>query len=533
MSQTDYLDLELSIGAGSATPDGAARYPIAVLRSPAGEAQGAMDWPWSPGQLALLLDELHSAVLGAPARPTEALMRRAGEQLFSALFGGDIGYCYDASRATARPQGAGLRLKLRIEAPDLLAAPWELLYDPRAAEFLCLARQTPVVRYLAIPQPVQPLAVEPPLRILGMAASPDGAPPIDAAQEQARLGEALSPLQRQGLLELRWLGGQRWRDLQTAMQQGPWHIFHFAGHAFYDSQHGEGQLLLAGDQGEMQLLRAVELARLLDEQPALRLAVLNACEGARGDEQRAYSSLATALVRRGLPAVVAMQYPIPDAAAVDFSQSFYAALAAGLPVDAATTAARKAMSLSAASPAAWLTPVLYMRAPDGRLWQPALRSAPPEARTSQAFSPARSEPQVNANIQIGGSATGSNIVVGGTLNMAQGGAGGSEPTTADRAAIEQQIGQLLFAVRTLRGHMDAARIQTAEIQLRLIQGELTKGAGQSPDAATVIGAGDWLLANAPDLAEPLARFFTMPAVRRQLTRAGAEAARWEQRLFRG
>ncbi|HMO86994.1 MAG TPA: hypothetical protein PKC18_18965 [Lacipirellulaceae bacterium] len=139
---------------------------------------------------------------------------------------------------------------------------------------------------------------------------------------------------------------------------------------------------------------------------------------------------------------------------------------------------------------------------------------------------------MNANIQIGGSATGSNIVVGGTLNMAQGGAGGSEPTTADRAAIEQQIGQLLFAVRTLRGHMDAARIQMAELQLKLLQGELTKDAGQPPDAATVIGAGDWLLANAPDIAEPLARFFTVPAVQRQLTRAGAEAARWGQRLFR-
>jgi chorismate mutase len=64
--------------------------------------------------------------------------------------------------------------------------------------------------------------------------------------------------------------------------------------------------------------------------------------------------------------VVAMQYEITDTAAIEFSSAFYEALADSLPVDAAVTEARTAVSMD--SMLEWGTPVLYMHSPDGRVF---------------------------------------------------------------------------------------------------------------------------------------------------------------------
>jgi tetratricopeptide (TPR) repeat protein len=93
---------------------------------------------------------------------------------------------------------------------------------------------------------------------------------------------------------------------------------------------------------------------------------LNSCEGARGSEGDPFSGTAATLVRRGVPAVVAMQYQITDSAAIEFSRAFYESLADGLPVDAAVTEARVAVSMG--SMLEWGTPVLYLRSPDGRIF---------------------------------------------------------------------------------------------------------------------------------------------------------------------
>lgn len=520
MTPIEYLDLEVAIGPGRT-----GGYPIQVLRSPAGESQGALIWPWPGGQLQALLQEIRATVGGEHHEPTEKVARKVGETLFRGLFSGDVGICYEASRAAARIQGKGLRVKLRIEPPELHAVPWELLFDPRLAEFLALSRQTPLVRYLAVPQPILPLAMEPPLRILVMAASPDGVATLDLRQEQVRLAAALAPLVGQGQAELVWLAGQRWRDLQEAMQRGPWHVFHYIGHAAYDEAQGEGVLVVAGDDGAPRLLSGGEFARLFDAQPVLHLAVLNACEGARGDEQRAFSSLGAALVRRGLPAVIAMQYALTDQAAVEFSRTFYTTLAAGLPIDAATGEARKALSLSRPQSLEWATPVLFLRAPDGRLWP---SSAPDQTSATAPVQPApASEPRVNATIHIGGSATGSTIAVSSQLNLTSTGASMPSITLDDLAAVEEQMGRLLFALRTLRGHVESMKLQLAELQLKILQGELVKaGAGQATNTELLTTAGDWLLKNMPDLHDPLARFFAHPAVQKAFRSAGPAAASW-------
>ena len=160
------------------------------------------------------------------------------------------------------------------------------------------------------------------------------------------------------------------------MQAGEWHIFHFIGHGGFDPALGEGRIALVDEtSGGSNFLSATQLGRLFAAHPSLRLAVVNACEGARASEHSVFSSTGAVLARRGIPAVVSMQYAITDRAAIEFSRTFYDGLARGLPVDEAVQEARLAISLALGDSAEWGTPVLYTRTPDGVLFRVDLAAA--------------------------------------------------------------------------------------------------------------------------------------------------------------
>jgi formylglycine-generating enzyme required for sulfatase activity len=221
---------------------------------------------------------------------------------------------------------------------------------------------------LQLAQAPSPLTIAPPLNILGMIASPQNLTPLEVQHEKQRIEAALTEIQARGMVKLTWLEGQNWRDLQRAMRRGPWHVFHFVGHGGFDRQSDEGVIALTDEEEQAHLLSATQLGRLLADHQSLRLVLLNACEGARGSKQDLFSSMAATLVRRGIPAVLAMQYEITDLAAIELARVFYEALADGMPVDAAVAEARTALSVAVANTVEWGTPVLYMRSPNGVLF---------------------------------------------------------------------------------------------------------------------------------------------------------------------
>jgi outer membrane protein assembly factor BamB len=366
MPSSNYLDFELEIGAAEG-----GEYPVAVLHSPAGEGRTKMRFPFDASTLTNRLQALEIALLRSSgvrrrvATREEQIVQDFGRQLTDALLSGPVRTLFDLSRREAYEKDLGLRLKLRVQAPDLSVIPWEFLYDEREDEYLALARSTPVVRYLELQQPLKPLTVTPPLHILGMIASPKDQDALDAGRERKRLEDAIAPLQKDGRVALTWIEGETWRDLQRAMRNGEWNVFHFIGHGAYDEVKDEGLIALSDDGGRTHLLSAGQLGRLLDDHGPLRLAVLNSCEGARGGTKEVLSSTAAVLMRRGVPAVVAMQYEITDRAAIEFTRAFYEAIADGQPVDGAVSEARIAVSLALESTLEWGVPVLYMHAPDG------------------------------------------------------------------------------------------------------------------------------------------------------------------------
>lgn len=376
----DYLDFELEIRRGAR-----GEYRAQVLHSPeAGEPEEEVAFSLAGQELAEKLEELEDALYIAsetrsgktPSSETrgsvlspEQTVRDFGAELFRGLFTGDIQAAYRISLHNARSQNKGLRLKLRVHpSSGLTQIPWEFLYDPSFKQYLGLSARRPLVRYLGLPHPTKPLRADPPLRILGMVVSPSGLPALDVAREKRLVEEATGRLRENGKVQVTWLDGETWQDLHRAIRRGPWHIFHFVGHGSFDLAKQEGALMLADEEGRPYSFPADNLANILMESDDLRLVFLNSCEGAKGNENDAFSSASATLVSKGIAAAVAMQYEITDEAAIEFSRSFYEAVADGLPVDAAVAAGRTSLSNKVSDTLEWGTPVLYMHAPDGRIF---------------------------------------------------------------------------------------------------------------------------------------------------------------------
>lgn len=367
-----YLDFDVEIA-----PSDGQLYTVAV-RSRAGEVHQTVTFPFTDAELETHLLKVENALLRSASvqrsnlTPAETAVQLFGQQLFDFLLTGELLSQYRECLREANYQGKGVRLRLQVQSPLLATLPWEFLYDPRKRDYVCLDPNTPLVRYTELALTTPPLAVAPPLRILGVVVEPAILPqskPLNVEDEKQRVITAVRALEQQKLVELTWLDGQTALALQRALRRGPWHILHFIGHGGFDPQRNEGLLWLVDEQGQPEPLYATQLARLLASQHAnLRLVLLNSCEGARGSAQDLLASTAATLVNSGIPAVLAMQYAITDGAAVQFARTFYEALADNLPVDAAVADARNAINLRDRLSLEWGTPVLYMHAPDGVLF---------------------------------------------------------------------------------------------------------------------------------------------------------------------
>ncbi len=305
---------------------------------------------------------------GAADNASSSGPQQAGDELFRAVFQGELLKAFQGCLAKAKG-GPGVRLRLRLnDVPELAGLPWEYLHDAEGRGFLALSGRTPVVRYLELSEALGTLRVEPPLRVLAVISTPQGYRELaEADEEWRRLGAALEPLRRSGLIEVERLQRPTPEALESRLRTGlPVHVLHFVGHGGFSELRGEGVLVFEDDNGKGVPMGGPSLAYLLQDHPSLRLAVLNACNGARSSHENAFAGTAQVLVQRGVPAVIAMQSEVMDETACSFAEKFYRGLAAGLPVDTCVGEVRRA--LAAERNPEWGTPVLYLRATDGRLF---------------------------------------------------------------------------------------------------------------------------------------------------------------------
>jgi hypothetical protein len=369
MGMIEYEDFSIKI-----EPQREGLYPVIVLRSPAGQGQSSFRLPVDPDELGDLGEMVRStgpkrdAVRHTIQAPDASqALQGIGDRLFNALFAGLARSLFDQSLGMIRERQKGLRIKLHIdpEEASLASLPWELLYRKETRDFLSLSRSTPIVRYLDVPVPCDPQALEPPLRILVVISSPIDYPRLNLEHERAQIERSWA---QQENVEVRFLEKPTMSQLQDRLEREPFHVLHYMGHGGFDDGSGSGVLLLEGEAGQGVQVKGPKLKILLRDVPTLRLVFLNACETARVTNQVSldpFAGVAAAIVLAGAPAVVAMQFPISDEAAIRFASRFYALVARGEPVDYAVAEGRQAICVAESDTMEWATPILFMRVPDG------------------------------------------------------------------------------------------------------------------------------------------------------------------------
>jgi hypothetical protein len=466
-----------------------------------------------------------------PAMDAEEL----GGALAACLLAGAIADGYDACRRAAVTAGRGLRLTLSLGAsPALLSVPWELLY--RAPTFLANQRQTPVVRHLDVPGLPAPPVVDGTVRILGVVANPPDTPPLDVAAERRRVEQAVAAVVAAGRVTLDWLEPATPRRLREVLRDRSYHVLHYVGHGDFTPA-GEGVLYLetgadAAAQGHSELDSA-ELASLLADQESLRLVVLNACDGARTSLTDPFAGVATTLVQLGVPAVVAMQFAISDAAAILFAEELYTNLIGRQSsVDAAVSEARKAIYIEQGT-VEWATPVLFMGDTAVELWRwtpvpdapDAVRPPPPPAEPAPARPRRRKRSLVGLVVGVAllvaaavvwaamrpddepdAAAPGTTVTAGAPATTLTAAAG---PPTGSPAAAAPPSGSVPpFVAQTLAGTIDAPG-QVVPTTLDLVVGQLLYVHGTTacgPQVAyRVLRPGGTQYGGAPYVCEDLGR----------------------------
>jgi hypothetical protein len=393
MDNITYLDFEVLIQRFEV-----GRYR-ANVKSPVGEASAVFNMPLSELETKNFVLEVKNYLLRRNTDSRQSTRRidspeikaakSIGGTLFNTVFNEELKMCLRSSLDEARRQSTGLRIRLRMtDVPELADLPWEYLYNESLNRFLTLSEETPLVRYLDQPEPVTPIAVTPPLRVLVMISSPNDLAEKDLAEldvegEWAKLRESLSDLEQRGLVSLEKLEKPTLPSLLRQLRRGKYHIFHFIGHGGFDLETQDGLLVLEDEQKHGKLITGQELGTLLHNHQTLRLVVLNACEGARGARNDPFAGLAQSLIQQKIPAVIAMQFEITDGAAKTFAYDFYGAVAEGYSLERAVAQARLAI-YAEGNALEWGTPVLYLRAPDGLIFKVDQAATVNDADTTEA-----------------------------------------------------------------------------------------------------------------------------------------------------
>ncbi len=339
-----------------------------------------------------------------------------GDLVFGSVFGGG-----PARDAYQRARDRGLEVVFRSVAPALLGLPWELMRDgkgPVAMGAGGISRSLPVADgagTLEVPGGK--------LRVLMVISRPAGASDVGYQMVARPLLERLEAVR--GEVSLTVLRPPTFDALRDAVRQAadagqPFHVVHFDGHGAMlgrptgggsiagrpamMTNSGEGVLAFEKPGGGSDQVGASKVAQVLAE-GRVPVVVLNACQsGAVGKELEA--SVATALLKAGCAAVVAMAYSVYAVAAAEFMAAFYESLFAGESVGQAVTTGRKRLFEHDDRPspkgdlalADWLVPVHYLRRevrfPQARTARPAaapsldealdqIRTAPSEATAAQ------------------------------------------------------------------------------------------------------------------------------------------------------
>jgi hypothetical protein len=167
----------------------------------------------------------------------------------------------------------------------------------------------------------RPAAPPPAIRILYLAANPEGTVNLRLDHELREIREAIELGSLREAIRLESRTSIRLRDLTRALLQTKPDIVHFSGHGDED-----GYYYIEDEAGEYRRLSPEGIAAIFGAAPrGVGCVIANAC----------HSELLVRALSAHVDHVIGMRRDIGDRAAIDFSIGFYQALAEGLGIGAA------------------------------------------------------------------------------------------------------------------------------------------------------------------------------------------------------
>jgi hypothetical protein len=155
------------------------------------------------------------------------------------------------------------------------------------------------------------------------------------------------------------------------------HVVHFIGHGRFRENTGKGSIALRAAGGGTAWVDEDDLAEgLCGDDWAPTIVVLHACEGGRNDYEYRHAGLAPSLLRQGVQCVVAMQYPVTNETAIEFSSALYEALADRQYLDEAVQTARQGIWQATKDARLLGVPMIYQRNAAPLLGVPAAERGP-------------------------------------------------------------------------------------------------------------------------------------------------------------
>ena len=394
-----------------------------------------------------------------------------GHHLYDTIFQGEVREFF-ASTLKRVPPNERLRVRLNFDktAGELAAMPWEYLWYPQRPMWFSTAVNLVLSRYLPLAEGAPQKTLDPgesPLRILIMVSEPTDLKPVLAAP----VIEAIEKLKERYDVDVQQHVGPTRDNFGKALREHDPHVLHFLGHGRFqraeNPPRAEIAFLESPEKPTAVWVRDEEFAETFTQAKVRpRLVFLHLCESAAVDFNASFAGLAPQLLRQAaIPAVVAMQYPIENRFAIQFSRAFYEQIAEYAHVDDAVQVARYKLTL--ASPQAYDsrvfgTPVLYMYSRDAIL-RPAAKqpggspvhaaaSAPSTATTVAEAPPAK--PPVRGNTPT----PGQRIPVQTAPEASRSSAVPRENPTilVDRTVVDPSVRKILQdARRTTRARIDA------------------------------------------------------------------------------
>jgi hypothetical protein len=303
-----------------------------------------------------------------------------GDHLWKLVFDGDVGNriieAYKAVAGASADEETAPQVTVRLafgdDADDRLASlPWEFVRCPGKGkpDFLGAEPHLVLSRFVDGVADAHVRTADKALRVLLAVTLP---PTQQFDAERWKIQEMHDALREIEALEIvridKWQPGDVQRALDDFKREGAVDVVHLVAAC---TMQGRKPMLFMGDGSGARLLDPKPVVDLLMQDPRNRpaLVVLHLSER-EPDSSDHFEQLGPAFIRQGVPAVMAMQYPMPPEQGRMFVKNLYERLASGERIGAAVQTARGGLMVGAQRNPQFGTPVLYMQtADDGTLLQ--------------------------------------------------------------------------------------------------------------------------------------------------------------------